>query len=43
MLLLQQGRFTDMSDGLVGRIDELGAQIDALESSISTYAALACH
>lgn len=36
LLVQMQGRFTDMSDGLVGRIDELGAQIDALESSIST-------
>ena len=32
---LQQTRFTDMSDGLVERIDELGARIDELEHSIT--------
>jgi heat shock factor-binding protein 1 len=30
-----QTRFTDMSDGLVERIDELGARIDELEHSIT--------
>jgi len=36
LLVQMQGRFTDMSDGLVARIDELGARIDDLEASIST-------
>ena len=32
-----QGRFQQMSDSIIGRIDEMGARIDDLEHSISTY------
>jgi len=39
--VLQQTRFQDMSDGLVERIDELGARIDELEHSITRCEALA--
>lgn len=35
LLAQMQTRFTDMSDGLVERIDELGARIDELEHSIT--------
>ena len=32
---MQQTRFQAMSDGIVGRIDELGSQIDELDKSIT--------
>ena len=31
-----QTRFQQMSDSIIGRIDEMGARIDDLEHSIST-------
>jgi heat shock factor-binding protein 1 len=31
-----QSRFQQMSDSIIGRIDEMGARIDDLEHSIST-------
>ncbi len=31
-----QGRFQQMSDSIISRIDEMGARIDDLEHSIST-------
>ena len=33
--LLQQTRFQAMSDGIAGRIDEMGSQIDDLDKSIT--------
>jgi len=32
---MQQTRFQAMSDGIVGRIDELGSRIDELDESIT--------
>ena len=36
-----QGRFSTMSDAIIGRIDEMGARIDELESSIGDLMAQA--
>ena len=32
-----QSRFQQMSDSIIGRIDEMGARIDDLEHSISEF------
>ena len=31
---LQQSRFQDMSENIIGRIDEMGSRIDDLEKSV---------
>eukprot|EP00938_MAST-03A_sp_MAST-3A-sp1_P004630 g4630.t1 len=35
LLEQMQGRFQEMSDSIIGRIDEMGSRIDDLENSIS--------
>ena len=35
MLGQMQGRFGEMNENIVGRIDEMGKKIDELEASIS--------
>ena len=35
LLCVQQTRFQAMSDGIAGRIDELGSRIDELDKSIT--------
>ena len=35
LLNQMQGRFQQMSDAILGRIDEMGSRIDELEQSIS--------
>ena len=41
LLQQMQGRFSTMSDAIIGRIDEMGARIDELESSIGDLMAQA--
>ena len=38
---MQQSRFGQMSEAIIGRIDEMGARIDDLESSIGELMAQA--
>ena len=38
---LQQGRFQQMSEAIIGRIDEMGSRIDELEASIGELMAQA--
>jgi heat shock factor-binding protein 1 len=35
LLQQMQGRFQEMSDSIIGRIDEMGSRIDDLEKSVS--------
>ena len=38
LLNQMQSRFTQMSESIIGRIDEMGSRIDDLEKSISELA-----